>query len=51
MTAREIEETLDAFGQAARRAREAGFDGVQLHCAHGYPAQRIPLAAHQPPHR
>ena len=36
MTAREIEETLDAFGQAARRAREAGFDGVQLHCAHGY---------------
>ena len=36
MTAREIEETLDAFGQAARRAREAGFDGVQLHCAHGF---------------
>lgn len=36
MTAREIEETLHAFGEAARRAREAGFDGVQLHCAHGY---------------
>jgi 2,4-dienoyl-CoA reductase-like NADH-dependent reductase (Old Yellow Enzyme family) len=36
MTAREIEETLQAFGEAARRAREAGFDGVQLHCAHGF---------------
>ena len=36
MTKREIEETIQAFGEAARRAREAGFDGVQLHCAHGY---------------
>jgi 2,4-dienoyl-CoA reductase-like NADH-dependent reductase (Old Yellow Enzyme family) len=36
MTPREIEETLSAFEQAARRASEAGFDGVQLHCAHGY---------------
>jgi 2,4-dienoyl-CoA reductase-like NADH-dependent reductase (Old Yellow Enzyme family) len=36
MTAREIEECIEAFGQAARRAREAGFDGVQLHGAHGY---------------
>jgi len=36
MTTREIEETLQAFGDAARRAREAGFDGVQLHCAHGF---------------
>jgi len=29
-------EILEAFGQAARRAKEAGFDGIQLHVAHGY---------------
>jgi len=34
MTTAEIEEIIDAFGQAARRAIEAGFDAVQLHAAH-----------------
>jgi len=36
MTIDDIKETIAAFGSAARRAREAGFDGVELHCAHGY---------------
>lgn len=36
MTNEEIWEIIDAFGQAARRAAEAGFDGIQLHGAHGY---------------
>ncbi len=39
--AREMEEEdivsiIDAYGQAARRVQEAGFDGVQIHGAHGY---------------
>ncbi len=32
----EIWEIIEAFGDAARRALYAGFDGVQLHGAHGY---------------
>ena len=36
MTRDEIHEVVASFGQSARRAREAGFDGVQLHAAHGY---------------
>lgn len=36
MTLVEIAEVVVSFGQSARRAREAGFDGVQLHGAHGY---------------
>ncbi len=31
-----IERIIDAFGQAARRAREAGFRFVEIHAAHGY---------------
>ena len=36
MTLRDIRETVDAFAQGARRAREAGLDGVELHGANGY---------------
>ena len=36
MTEAEIHEAIDAFGDAARRASEAGADGIQLHGAHGY---------------
>jgi 2,4-dienoyl-CoA reductase-like NADH-dependent reductase (Old Yellow Enzyme family) len=36
MTVPEIYAAIEAFGQAARRVREAGFDAVQIHSAHGY---------------
>jgi len=36
MTDTEIWEMVDAFGDAARRGRIAGFDAVQIHGAHGY---------------
>jgi 2,4-dienoyl-CoA reductase-like NADH-dependent reductase (Old Yellow Enzyme family) len=32
----EIDAIVDAYGQAALRARECGFDGVELHMAHAY---------------
>jgi 2,4-dienoyl-CoA reductase-like NADH-dependent reductase (Old Yellow Enzyme family) len=36
MTVEEIKDVVNAFSQAVRRAKEAGFDAVQLHGAHGY---------------
>ena len=32
----EVYELVEKFGDAARRARDAGFDAVELHGAHGY---------------
>jgi 2,4-dienoyl-CoA reductase-like NADH-dependent reductase (Old Yellow Enzyme family) len=36
MTRDDIRDVVDGFVQAARRAREAGFDGVEIHGANGY---------------
>jgi 2,4-dienoyl-CoA reductase-like NADH-dependent reductase (Old Yellow Enzyme family) len=36
MTKTEIQETILAFAAGARRAREAGLDGVELHSSNGY---------------
>jgi len=36
MTKAEITETVNNFAEGARRAREAGLDGVELHGANGY---------------
>ncbi|MGD9972091.1 MAG: NADH:flavin oxidoreductase [Desulfatirhabdiaceae bacterium] len=36
ITAKDIPELVDAYVQAAKRAKSAGFDGVELHSAHGY---------------
>src|SRR5437773_7549756 len=36
MTVAQIKETVASFAEGARRAREAGLDGVELHGANGY---------------
>jgi 2,4-dienoyl-CoA reductase-like NADH-dependent reductase (Old Yellow Enzyme family) len=36
MTVEDIQQVVSAYGAAAKRARQAGFDGVQIHSAHGY---------------
>ncbi|KLN52806.1 NADH oxidase [Variovorax paradoxus] len=46
LTQDEIENIIKAFGETTRRAIEAGFDGVELHGAHGFLIQDFfsPLA-------
>ncbi len=36
MTQEEIHQLVQDFGVAAARCKESGFDGIELHCAHGY---------------
>jgi len=36
MTAEQIEATVARFARTAARAEDAGFDGVEIHAAHGY---------------
>lgn len=36
MTKAEIENFVEEFGEAALRSKKAGFDGVQVHAAHGF---------------
>lgn len=36
MTTDEVKETVEEFIRAAKNAEIAGFDGIQIHCAHGY---------------
>jgi N-ethylmaleimide reductase len=41
----EIKELVQLYAQAARNALEAGFDGVELHCANGYLVNQF-ISAH-----
>lgn len=36
LTLDEIKEIIEEFRNAAQRAKDAGFDGVEIHCANGY---------------
>ncbi|KAK4049098.1 mitogen activated protein kinase [Microbotryomycetes sp. JL221] len=36
LTVEEIQDVVHRFVQGAKVAKQTGFDGVQLHCAHGY---------------
>ncbi len=41
LTEEEVDNIVKAFGEATRRAIEAGFDGVEIHGANGYLIQQF----------
>lgn len=48
ITIAEIEQTISDYGQAAKNAIAAGFDGVELHAANGYlPSQFLAESSNQ----
>lgn len=49
MSIEQIKEVVEAFRQSTRRAREAGFDVIELHAAHGFLLNQFlsPLANHR----
>ncbi len=49
LTAEQIGILVEAFAEAASRAKKAGFDGVEIHGAHGYLLSQFlsPLANHR----
>ncbi len=49
MTLPEIEEVIEGFAKSAVNAKAAGFDGVEIHGAHGYLPQQFfsPLSNHR----
>ncbi len=49
LTLKAIQELIERFGQAAVRAKKAGFDGVEIHGAHGYLISQFlsPLSNHR----
>ncbi len=36
LSAEEVDQLIDAYAEGIRRAQESGFDGAQLHAAHGW---------------
>ncbi|MCR4443318.1 MAG: NAD(P)/FAD-dependent oxidoreductase [Peptococcaceae bacterium] len=41
LTVKEIKRIIDDFAQAARRAKAAGYDAIEIHGAHGYLIQQF----------
>lgn len=46
LTLKEVEELKEAFLQAALRAQKAGYDGIEIHGAHGYILTQFLSAQH-----